>query len=392
MDASIISVRPRVAWHVKIIRVTHTGTVVFYISGHGFGHASRQVEIINALSVLRPTGRVVVRTGAPRWLFDRSLTQPFTFVAGDTDTGVAQLDSLNVDVPASITRAWAFHRDLDTRAAEEARLLAEHGARLVVGDVPPLACAAALKAGIPSVVVGNFTWDWIYAHYARWLADTPQLLPVIRAAYQTAGVALRLPMAGGFESFANIVDVPLVARHARRPAAETRDELGLPKDRPLALLSFGRYGLGAVDWAAVAQNPDLAVMVTRDAVDAVPVSAALGDNVFQLDVPSLHARGIRYEDLVAAADVVLTKPGYGIIAECAANDTALIYTSRSDFAEYAVLVDAMPRLLRCAHLEQDDLFAGRWTPTVRQVLDQPAVARPRCDGAEVVADRLLQSF
>ena len=29
-----------------------------------------------------------------------------------------------------------------------------------------------------------------------------------------------------------------------------------------------------------------------------------------------------------AADVVVTKPGYGIISECIANDTAILYTSR----------------------------------------------------------------
>ena len=40
-----------------------------------------------------------------------------------------------------------------------------------------------------------------------------------------------------------------------------------------------------------------------------------------------------------AADVVVTKPGYGIIAECLANDTAIVYTSRGEFAEYDVLVD-----------------------------------------------------
>ena len=47
-----------------------------------------------------------------------------------------------------------------------------------------------------------------------------------------------------------------------------------------------------------------------------------------------------------AADVVVTKPGYGIIAECLANDTALLYTVRGHFIEYDVLVAAMPRFLR----------------------------------------------
>ena len=38
-------------------------------------------------------------------------------------------------------------------------------ATVVVGDIPPLAFAAAARAGVPSVAVGNFTWDWIYSGY-----------------------------------------------------------------------------------------------------------------------------------------------------------------------------------------------------------------------------------
>ena len=65
-------------------------------------------------------------------------------------------------------------------------------------------------------------------------------------------------MAGGFASFPRVVDGPLVARHSRRTPAETRRALGLPADRPLVLVSFGRYGLGAVDWATATQQADLA--------------------------------------------------------------------------------------------------------------------------------------
>ena len=36
--------------------------LAFYISGHGFGHASRQIEIINALGVRRPDVHLLVRT------------------------------------------------------------------------------------------------------------------------------------------------------------------------------------------------------------------------------------------------------------------------------------------------------------------------------------------
>ena len=72
-------------------------------------------------------------------------------------------------------------------------------------------------------------------------------------------------------------------------------------------------------------------------------------HVVRVPDAAIYDAGLRYEDLVRAVDVVLTKPGYGIIAECIANDTALVYTSRGRFAEYPVLVREMPRYLRCAY-------------------------------------------
>ena len=56
--------------------------VAFYISGHGFGHASRQIEVINAFGVLRPDVRIVVRTSASAWLFERTVRVPFELVPG----------------------------------------------------------------------------------------------------------------------------------------------------------------------------------------------------------------------------------------------------------------------------------------------------------------------
>jgi hypothetical protein len=57
----------------------------------------------------------------------------------------------------------------------------------------------------------------------------------------------------------------------------------------------------------------------------------------------MYGQRIRYEDLVGAVDIVASKPGYGIISECAANGTALLYTDRGRFCEYEVLVREMPR-------------------------------------------------
>ena len=85
----------------------------------------------------------------------------------------------------------------------------------------------------------------------------------------------------------------------------------------------------------------------------------------------MYDTGVRYEDLVGAAEAVVTKPGYGIISECIANDAAMLYTSRGHFPEYDVLVEEMPKYLRSAFISHDDLFAGKWESHLDKLLAQP---------------------
>ena len=129
--------------------------IVFYISGHGFGHASRSIEVINAILAQRPETRVGVRTSAPRWLFDLTVKGKVTYSTLECDTGVVQADALTLDEADSIRRAAAFHSDLVTRAASETRSLRELGAGLIVGDIPPLAFAVGASGA-----AGWASGDW----------------------------------------------------------------------------------------------------------------------------------------------------------------------------------------------------------------------------------------
>jgi hypothetical protein len=346
--------------------------IAFYISGHGFGHASRQIEVINAFARRRPDIRIFLRTAVTRWLLDRTIVPPFEIDDRPCDTGVVQIGSLHLDAAASIAEADAFYRTLDARVEAEAALLKRHDVVLAIVDAPPLGCAAAARAGVPSFVVSNFTWDWIYEGYAEHLAAAPGLIPTIQAAYRHASGAWRLPMYGGFETFSAsaLTDTPFVARHATRTPEETRERVGLPLDRKLALPSFGAYGLAALDIEAL------------DFGDAWSVVPGMTE-------AAIYRAGLRYEDLVRAVDAVVTKPGYGIISECIANDTAMLYTSRGRFVEYDVLVREMPKFLRCAFIDHASLLAGDWRDALdAAVTAPPPPEQPRTDGADVIADMI----
>jgi L-arabinokinase len=388
--------------------------IVFYVSGHGFGHTSRAIEVIHAVLRARPDAHIVVKTSAPLRLFARTLRlrSSLDCARGDhelvegsgqapdgrceliefeCDAGMTQIDSLNIDVEASLQRAIEFQRKLPALAAAEAAYLRESGAHVVVGDIPPLAFAASREANLPSVAIGNFTWDWIYEAYddrrARDLAVT------IRDVYQHATAVLRLPMAGGFERLeAKVRDIPFVARHAHRTQDEVRKALGLsPRDRgkPLVLMSFGGYGVAGLNTAALSALTEYTIATTDVPVRENAINPAPG--MLYISEQQVYGSGLRYEDLVRGADVVVTKPGYGIISEAVANGTALVYTSRGHFAEYDVLVKEMPRYLRVQFIAQEDLLKGNWSRSLEKVLSLPAPAeKPPTNGAAVAAAEILR--
>ena len=346
-------------------------TLVFYISGHGLGHASREIEVVKAIAARRSDVRFIIRSAAPRWLFERTACATVDIQAFDADTGVAQIDSLHLDEHETARRAAAFYGDFDRRVDAEAAFLRKRRAALVVGDIPPLAFSAAARAGVPSIAIGNFTWDWIYRGYPAFDTAAPGVIDVIRDAYGRATSALRLPMHGGFEPMAHVTrDIPFIARRSVRDPEEARRILGVSDGRSLVLASFGGYGL-QLPYDVLAQSDRLTVIAP----------------------PREVPHGLSYQDLVAAADVVVSKPGYGIISECVANDTALLYTSRGHFVEYEVLTAAMPAVLRCRYIPQEDLLAGRWADHVEALLQQPPPPeRPRVDGAEVAAEGILSTM
>lgn len=360
--------------------------LVVYISGHGFGHASRTIEVCNALLDRRPSLRIVIRSCVAPWLVALTARPGVLLEPADIDPGIVQIDSLRLDEAATLARARAGAAALDAQADAEAARLRALGAAAVLFDIPALAPLAAARAGIPSVALGNFTWDWIYAAYD----GAGDVAAALARAYAQTTLALRLPMCGGFETVREVRDIPFVAPRATCDPGEVRDALDLPRDERLVLVSFGGYGVGGLDLDALARLEGYRVVIGAVGVPAdpggPPPGAGSRGSLLRVDESRLYARGCRYEDLVRAVDVVVTKPGYGIIAACVANERPMLYTSRGRFREYEVLTAAMPRILRCRFIERADLLAGRWRPHLDALLvAPPPPERPATDGAAVAA-------
>jgi L-arabinokinase len=353
-----------------------------YVSGHGFGHATRTGEVLRQAREQAPKLPISVCTSAPAALFSDAVAPPLAFREIEVDVGLVQKDALTIDEAASAEAVTRFLSGWPALVEREARWLRDAGASLVLGDIPPLAFAAAAAAGLPSVALGNFSWDWIYRHLGR---RHPLLLEAAghaARAYSTAGLLLRLPFAGDLSAFPRIEDIPLVARRPEVSKAEARRRLSRD-GRPAVLLSFGGIGMPGLDPASLGRLESYQFLLTGR------VGSGAAPNVRRLGRADLEAAGLRYTDLVGAADVVVSKPGYGIVTDCIGAGTRFVYTDRGDFPEYDILVAEMPRYLPVRHVSNDDLRAGRLGEALRAVEAIAFGTPPPADGARVAAARIL---
>ena len=352
-----------------------------YVSGHGFGHSVRTATVLAAVRALDPALRIAVVSSGPEWFFREAIGPTLVFRAERVDVGVIQKGALILDTAATLAECEDFAREMPARVEREAAWLREIGARAVVADIPPLAFLAGAKAGVPAVGLSNFSWDWIYRHLARHETGLLPMADAAAAAYAQAANLLQLPFAGDLSAFPRRTPVPLVVRRAEVAREEGRRRLGLGT-APAVLLSFGGLGLRSLEFSALSGLRSFQFL-------SEPTGSRAPSNVRVLSLEDLAAHGMAYLDLVAAADIVVTKPGYGIVTDAIACRTRMVYTERGDFPEYPILVEEMTRWLPALHVSNADLLAGRLQPALDAVLAAPFPAPPRMDGAEVAARALL---
>ncbi|KAE8056543.1 hypothetical protein FH972_013311 [Carpinus fangiana] len=217
----------------------------YYITGHGFGHATRVVEVVRHLILAGHDVHVV--TGAPDFVFTSEILSPRLFIRKVLlDCGAVQADALTVDRLASLEKySETAVVPRDSILETEVEWLNSIKADLVVSDVVPVACRAAADAGIRSVCVTNFSWDFIYAEYVMAAGSHHRsIVWQIAEDYSHCEFLIRLPGYCPMPAFRDVIDVPLVVRRLHRSRKEVRKELGISNDVKLVILNFGGQPAG----------------------------------------------------------------------------------------------------------------------------------------------------
>lgn len=356
-------------------------SLIYYITAHGYGHGVRSCDIIRALRRESPGLRIHVVSDLSVDFLRSRLDLPLeAYRAGSFDVGMVQLDSIRVDVEATRERVVSLMRRGDERIAAERSFLRSHGADVVVCDIPSLPMEAARAEGLPVVAVGNFAWDWIYDDFAGQHPDWSDAVGFFQRGYAQADVLLRLPFAEPMLAFPRHEDIPLVATPGNNRRAEIARAYHIDEKKTWVLLSFT-----TLDWDdAVVRSLEL---LTDYAFLTVRPLHWPGRNLFGID-----RHQFSFSDVIASADLVVSKPGYGILSECVVNNKPLIYAERENFREYPVLEAALKRHLRHHHIPTVDLYRGDLAPHLAAARALPPPRELLAAGGDTVAARRICSF
>lgn len=353
-----------------------------FISPHGFGHAARACAILAALRAGEPDLGLEIFTRVPAEFFAASLGPgAFTYHALDCDVGLAQTSALEADLALTAQRLEAFLPFDRAQVAGLAQTLQTAGCALVLCDIAPLGIAVARAAGLPAVLVENFTWDLIYRGYLaaepRLAAPSAYLAEIFALAdYLIQTEPVSVPRA------AHLVTPP-IGRRPRLPAAAVRARLQAPAGKPLVLITMGGVPQAHLFMDRLADWPDVffvapgggAAMVRRDNVVLLP-----------------HFSGFYHPDLINAADGVVGKAGYSTLAEVYQAGVPFGYVRRAHFCETESLVAYIQARLPGLEIQPDEFVSGAWLAQLPRLLALPRLASPGPNGAELAARFLREKL
>jgi len=356
-------------------------SIGYFISPHGFGHAARAAAVINAIYEKWPFIHADLFTTIPEWFFKDTLCAEFSYHQFASDIGMVQRSPLEVDLEATIARLEETfpmaEKDLEALAARLQGL----GCRLVISDISPWGIAAAQKAELPSMLIENFTWDWIYEAYLpqdRRLAFHMEYLNDI---FSAAGHRIQAVPCCSPDPCACLETAPI----GRRPSAardEIRARLALGDNESMVLITMG----GIPDTHRfIAELAAYGRDVHFVAPGSYPELAAEGER--RGNVTLLPHRSVYYHpDLVNAADAVVGKAGYSTLAEVYYAGVPYGYVMRKNFRESDILESFIEKEMSGVPIPPAAFESGAWLEKLPELLTLGKRVPESLNGAEQAAD------
>ena len=354
--------------------------IAYFVSPHGFGHATRAAAVMESLLAIEHSFSFHIYSTVPTWLFHDTLDGEFVFHETLVDVGLAQKTSLEEDLPESIRLLDNLIPFAPSVVDSLANKLIRQKCQLVICDIAPLGIAVAKAANIPSLLIENFTWDWIYEGYlprldSKSAESLSRLSRYLKNAFEAADFHIQTNPLCLPSAKADLTTGP-IARKRKKDTTETRKQLNIPNHAKLVLIT-----MGGIHW----DYKFLDRLISHKQVQfLIPGSCDHLEHRNNLILLPHHSEFF-HPDLINAVDAVIGKVGYSTIAEVYRAGVPFGYVSRPHFRESKTLVTFVEKEMPGIPLSVKQFTDGFLEPTLDKLLALPAIHRQETDAADEVA-------
>lgn len=316
-------------------------TIAFYISDHGFGHASRNIPLMGYILEANSEIRVIVKTGKNQGEFIKDVLGIYKsrldIYSETMDVGlILKEGSLEVSKEELEKKLKQYISTWENRSLKEVEFIKENSVNLVVSDIVPWIFKSTNRLNIPSLLISNFTWVDIYKEYFD-----DEICDEYKKCYEFTDRAFLYSLyIDDMKTYLkNFEEVGLCCRSFNE---ENIKEIKKEHTKKIVFISVGR----SVDLknSINVENLDYDFVVTE------------GINLKGNNVTYLPRTIINTQDYLKASDYIITKAGWGTVAEVLCANKKCAVLSRDSIAEDRNTIEKLKVMNLAVEVKYEDNF------------------------------------
>jgi uncharacterized protein (TIGR00661 family) len=364
-------------------------SILFYISDHGYGHASRIIAIIKELLEREERLRIYVRSSYAFNFIKNSIFSNRLFVNSDrNDFGVLYKDdgyTIDEEKTLNLIRLWLKNKRFYLK--KEKNFCIEKNIDLIISDIPPFPFDVGKDLSIPTIALSNFNWYTIYKEFAKSSEDR-RCIEEIKKSYQKADYAFVLPFhCGGMDIFDKREEFPLIARRKTMTKEEVYQRLKIKEDQKLIYISFG---FSVFNEELIENLRSIRLKKGYTLLLSSRVTNKLRRNI--VSIPKDDKASHNY---IAACDLAVIKVGFSTVSECISSSIPLVLVGRRRFVEDYFTINTLLDVGIAKEISMEEFIGLSWIKNIEEYLalkenykKLPSFLYP--DGAQRISERILK--
>jgi UDP-N-acetylglucosamine:LPS N-acetylglucosamine transferase len=326
--------------------------ILFSVSGHGLGHLSQVAPVINQLSKHCKEFKVTIESALGYDELSKFISCEFGHHDSIFHEFPQMHDAITVDTASALS---TFKESMSGNHLKSYKqLINKYSINAVVSNISYLPLLAAQELGIRNIAYCSLNW-WDLVTIIAKKEDQHELSEMLRA-YQQADVYIAPKPHVNYDYLNNVISTAPVGRVGENKKAEIEAKLSL-SSAYLVLLGFGGMSL----------QLDLNRLPTE--INGTPVHYLSSEASEFENVHNFKLLEMDYIDVLSSADLIITKPGYGMFVEAASASKPIIYIKRGAWPENQALSQFADSYITNVILEPDSWTLSNLTEAMEELFN-----------------------